>query len=464
MYPEYKFAKPTYRNLRILEGNNLVDEDGRVRTILGFDDLVNCLFDDNILLFVDDFTDGGTFPYLAEFVSHDKTKVLCDRNGKVLAIRVTGKGNKTRWIIQGKSWGVGQEGNRYQELSPLFLKDMWDLYQYVGVGMAPTPSSLGNLLMKYIYTREGLKRQTCISLAAENYLHEYSFGGIINSPGMGLHYDELAKIDMASAYLSKWISHPIGSAIAFGHGHCDTFDTYFASCDIEVRRELALGPFPVKKERNIVYPTLPGIYRTHLWKEQVLDVIKAGAEVRVISGIGWRTASSDCEVWAKHVYWLRKRATDQFIESSLKRIAVSAIGRHSTQRKHYYLVPESRADPGAVPTISTNGEPLRYFVMEDYDGRTGYLVHFNKYTIMQCNREVYRFALPYAEQGRLVQMYVDSVLATSGSDTKLYIKRYSNEALLCEPGTWLLEYRHNVDVIANGYTSDEENRLPGVKR
>lgn len=438
----------------MLERNNVIDEDGVVLRVHNFDDLCNCLFDDSILCFVNDFTDGGTFPWLEEFVVHEKTKVLCDRWGKVLAIRVGGKGNKTRWIIQGKSWD--------SEVSPEFLRNMFDMYTYVGVGMYPTPSSLGNALMKYIYTKENLKRQTCISLAAEDYLHKYSFGGIINSPGMGMHYDELAKIDMASAYLSKWMFHPVDSAVVFGYGHCDSFKTYFAECEIEVHNELALGPFPVRKERNIVYPTLPGRYVSHLWNEQVEDVRKAGASVRPISGIAWSNSSNDGNIWAKHVYWLRKRASNQFIEGCIKRIAVAAIGRHSTQRRHFYLVSDEEANIDDVPVLNSKGEPLNFFIKEEYDARSAYMVHWNKFTIMQCNREVYNFALPYAEKGKLVQMYVDSVLALENNEKGQYIKRYSNQAMNCEPGTWLIEYRHNVNVVANGYTSNEEDRLPGV--
>jgi hypothetical protein len=465
MYPEYKFSKPTLRNLRILEGKYLYDEHGVTSEVCSFDDVRNYLFENNTLCFVNDLTDYRSFPFLTDFVSDKKTKVLCDRMGRALAIRVGGYKNETRWIIQGKSWGVGDEQCEYQEVTPAFLKAMWDMYEYCNVGMAPTPSSLGNLLMKYIHTIEKLKRQTCISLAAEDYLHKYSFGGIIQSPGEGQEFERLAKLDMASAYLSKWTVLPVGSAVPFGYGHCTNFSTYFALCDIEVKRELALGPFPVRKDKGIVYPTIPGRYQTHLWKEQVDDVIRAGASVQPISGIGWQDLCDDAVQWSKHTYWLRKRADGEFIEQCIKRIAVSAIGRHSSPRRHHYLVVESDAAIDEVPVLDKDGNPLRMFVREEYDGRSAYMVHWNKHTVMECNRETYNFALPFAEQGRLVQVYIDSILAVESGRDRDYIKRYSNEALSCEPGTWLLEWRHHVhDISANGFRSDEEDRTPGIAR
>lgn len=464
MYPEYPFKKPTLRNLIMLEGRSVYNESGMVRIVRSLDDLCNYIDSSNSLCFVTCLLDDFSFPFLAESVTNSRCKVLCSKLGVPFAIRVRGHSNSSRWIIEGNSW---KWEDKEVEVSPQFLKDMWDLYIYVGVGMFPTPSSLGKALMRKIHEEHSLQRQTAISLAAENYLHKHSVGGIINSPGTGNHYDELAKIDMASAYLSQYTKHPVGSAVSFGYGNCNSFATFFAKCDVEIVSELALGPFPVKVRgkngsRKIVYPTLPGRYQSYLWRESVEDAERVGCRVIVRDGIGFTQFSDYNEIWALYAYWLRKGAPSSFAEKQLKRCAVSAIGSHSQRRNHYFLVEEKDAIESDIPLIGINGDPLRIFIREEYDYSSALMVHWNKYTVNQCNRETYRFALPFANEGRLVQMYVDSVLAIDSGGS--YIRRHSNESLRCEPGTWLLEWRHNVDVIENGYTSDEEDRLPGVKK
>lgn len=322
--------------------------------------------------------------------------------------------------------------------------------------------------MVKVHYGHNLRKHSALSLAAEQFVSEHSVGGVVHTPGSGNFYQELLYMDMSSAYLSQYTVHPAGSAGWFvGEYFAEKYATYFARCIVRVIKELALGPFPVVRQgkghqRRITYPTLEGNYETYLWKEQVEDCRAAGCEVTVYEGYGWQQFTTDNLPWAQEAFRLRQNAPTSFIEKGIKRGSVASIGHHKMPREHYFLVPEERAEFGDIPVFSEWGDPYNLFVHVEPDPHSAFMYHWWSYTVMMCNHTVYNFALPYAQQGRLVMVDYDSIMVLEENESKRYIKKYSVEAMSCPPGTWLWMLLHNVKVhAARRFESDELTKLPG---
>lgn len=458
-WPEYPYREPKWKNLCHSEGKGMYDAAGRkLGTFDDFSDFISFLDSHLGCCYVDSLVSQKIFPYLDDAVRSGGAKIICNREGSPQLIRVRTR-KSLIWVVCYDSWGIS-------EGTPDILGDFAELFSYVGVGYAPTPSSLGRKLMVKIHQDNNMPRHTALSLSAEHFVSEHSVGGVVHTPGSGNFYNELLYMDMSSAYLSQYSLHPAGTAGWFvGDRFAEMYATYFARCIVQVRKELALGPFPVvnrKSKGRIIYPTLEGMYESYLWKEQVEDCRAAGCDVQVCEGYGWPEFTTDNLQWAQKAFWLRKNAPTEFIEKAIKKSAVAAIGRHKSPREHYFLVPEERADFGDIPVFSEWGDPYNLFVHAEQDPHSAFMYHWWSYTVMMCNHTVYNFALPYAQQGRLVMVDYDSIMVLEKDETHRYVKKYSVEAMSCPPGTWLWMLLHNVNIHnARRFESDELVKMPG---
>lgn len=466
MWPEYPIRRPLLRNIRGLHGDVSYDLDGLVTKLNSYNELKELLFSTNSACYVESLVDSQSFSWLYDAVADSGSKVLCDRLGKPLAVRMRSS-NSTRWIIQADAWN--------SELSLEFINNMWDLFDYFNVGFATTPGALGSLLMKQVHQELRLKKQTALSLQCEEYLRNYSPGGVVWYPKIGGFYEEASDFDLGSAYVAMYDEHPASTAISFKLLP-DQFVTYFAECTVNVRTSLPVLPFipniggrrnnnslRYKTGRNS-YMGARGTYKVHLWREQIEDCIDAGCDVKVHSGYGWNSVTNINAPWAEKVYYMRKNSPTEFIEKQSKAAAVAAIGHHGMSRERFYLVGEDEAEEWELCVPDIEGNPLLLFVRSERDDFSATMMHWNKYTIMRVNREVYHFALPFAEEGRLIAMDHDAILAVSKPEDKVrHILRHSPEAFSVPPGTWLLTQLHDVKIVApRSYISREKTRTPGV--
>lgn len=308
--------------------------------------------------------------------------------------------------------------------------------------------------MFILYQTRRWPRETALSLAAEKYIRAHSVGGVVHTPGQGGYYDETCNLDMSAAWLSKWCWHPDGAPGSVSNkvgGYAD----YFVRNDVVVDRPLPLGPFPVRvnTQARVLYPTDPGVYRdVFLWKSQVEDCEMLGVRVRPIEGLGWEHLSNRGEEWSQWLYDLRVDAPTEEVQDLVKLTSVAAMGRHGMGRTHYVLASQEYGGcEGSSPClVSDRGEPLSYQIVEEYDAHSAPLVHFNRHTIAAVNSDLFRFALPYASQGRLLMVDYDAamVLMKEEEAGEIAVKKGSPESFSVRPGSFKYQMLHEVKIKA----------------
>lgn len=399
--------------------------------------------------------------FLEALRDYPNTELICNKHGDLKMIRFK-FGSATRWLINVSVWLPPNE------VDDKFLTDLNDFYEWLGIGTCITPGAAGHQMQMLLWQKERMRKQSNVSVSIENFLRKNCTSGVVNTLQFG-SYEELVKLDEASNYLAYFNVEPSGAGVWFNAmrgGSEDRYVTYFAECAVRVNSELAMGIFPTKSRvGKILYPTLPGTYYTFLWKEQVNLAREYGCQVGVGAGVGWRSFSTDPSIWSKEIYRKRKTATNERIERWCKLASVGGIGHHGMTRYQYHLTPDLKNANTKITIITESGEPLAYGVVETLDESGSYLLHWQRYTAAMAGLSSITFALPIAEEGRLVQIYHDSVLVIERDETHSFIARKSNEALLQEPGTWLWEILTGVTVDKSGnVSSNEYQRYPGQKR
>lgn len=346
---------------------------------------------------------------------------------------------------------------------PEFLDRMWDFFEYMGLGFAPTPSSMGKLMQFYVWSEHKLHRHTALPLGCEEYIRRYSPGPISFTTDSSTSYDKTHLGDMSSAYLSRFQVVPDATAVFANSADVECYSTYVARCTVTIHSELPLGIFPIKFGSRSNYPTLKGEYKNvHLWKGQVERLREQGCTVQVHSGWGWENLTGDPGYWARYAYQKRVDADTEDIASKVKGCSVAGMGRHSMSREHYLLVVEGRQSDGDQEWL-LDGEPVNIYIHKEYDRYSALMTHWNKYCINDTNMAVYDYALPFAEQGRLLMIDTDSIMVTEGSDTARLVKIPKSEAV-CQPGDWYWRLLTEVEIVGSrSFRSRELNRLPGVK-
>ncbi len=137
-------------------------------------------------------------------------------------------------------------------------------------------------------------------------------------------------------------------------------ETWFCRCNVTIPQPLPLGPFPVKTEIGILYPSQPGSYNTVLWREQVQDCLMAGCYVTVQGGWGWSK-------------WTQYNADWNVLCEELQ-------GRVE--------VPGEISMPGNEGTRMYN-----LSLRAEADPTHSWMIHWFAYAIMWLSREQYREAL-----------------------------------------------------------------------
>jgi hypothetical protein len=457
MWPEYDVKLKQQKEALGLEGNKIFDSAGSITPVRGYEDIRSFLETNSCVLFTDSFDD---MDLLSKITEDTRNKVICDKNGRPVLIRVGGlgrNGRSTTWIVRPDSWG--------STLSPTFLCEINDLYKYCAVDSAPTPSSLGHTLMKSMQPKG--KRHTSLNIACEKFIREHRVGGIVQTPGIGKEYPEALELDMASAYLSTFTELPTGTPIIAASGRgVYNFKTFFMHCTVVIKNDLPLGPFPIINGKGKVqWPTKKGMYDAYLWKFQVEDCIRAGCDVSLQRGWAWERIATDTLPWSTKMYGLRIKAPTDFIEKSIKACSVSAIGHHAMGREMYELVTEDRISGPCRPLIDSVGDCYNLWIAESYNWTSAIMVHWNNYCISMCNSVVYNFAKPFAEDNRLLAIDYDAILITEKDETHSFVRKKSIDSLQQRPGTWMWTKLHNVRIDAHrAYVALEHSKQPGLQK
>jgi hypothetical protein len=461
MYPEFPFRKPVYRNLYYLERGKVYDRTGKLvskpddaeELTTFMRDSIGCIFVPGIV------QPEFSCQYLPGFAFMENADILATKVGKPILVRVR-CGRSTRWVSSLENWNEVPE--------PECLDRMWDVYEHIGVGYAPTKSSLGKAFARDIYTSRRLSKHTSPSIACETFIREHSVGQGVSTQGLG-YYSVLRFMDIHAAFLKYFTIHPTGTAVR-RLTEDNNLATYFARCTVTVWNTLPLGPFPQRVKRDgrtkVMYPVEPGLYHDiYISKEQVEDCRRAGCTVDVHGGFGWAEFTTDNMYFCQEAYWKRTIAHPDHVERASKAAPLAAMGAHAQPRERYNLIDISRARPGERIVVSEEGEPLQYALRKEIDVYGSRMIHWWWYTVTECNRAVYNFALPYAIAGRLIMIDYDSVMVLDGEDRDMYYKRHSLEEVFAQAGDWKWQLLHNVNVLGDRtFESEEMTRKPGVKR
>ena len=455
LWPNYFEKSYPRRNLAILDGMRLyVENKGRIQ-LHSLDDLMYHLFDKDLLVFTESLTDRRAFPFLYECVHDSVYDVLASKEGHALAIKANFRGH-TRWIVPASIW-------ERPALDATFIHALRSLYNLFGIHK-PTPGSLGEcILRRCIYTGHYAKH-TAPNVLSCDFLSTNGHGGRCDVQHVGETFPVLLELDMSDAYLAHFMTLPTGTSYMFISGDVSPFVTYFAECTVTIKQVLPLGPFPHrvgKKGQKIVYPTLPGKYRCFLWKEQIQDAQEAGCDVSIGRGVGWKYFTSDTIDFARYMHNCRMAATRLGIERDVKKTTVSGLGHLGMNSTFYHLVGD---DNGKDPClINEQGDPLNYFVREYTDYSRPRMIHWFNYLIMQTARSLYRYALPYAVDDRLIMTNYDALLIVEKDERQRYAEKHSLESLMCNAGDLRWQELTNVTILGErSLECDQKIITPGV--
>jgi hypothetical protein len=458
MFPEYKINRQgTRRELFGLERGRIFDRYGNTTPIRNYKDVRNFMETNSCMLVTDLHNDTN---FLFDSTGDIRNSTLCDKDGKPFLTRASATGRQRRsntWIVRTDLWA--------DILSPRMLGNMADLFDYCGVDACPTTGSLGMRLMRMSMKDH---RHTSPSIACELFFREHGIGGIVQTPGLHKYYSEALELDMCSAWLSTFTELPTGTPVRIGPRGAANYKHYYVKCDIHIRNDLPLGPFPIRKKKGgkVQWPTKEGYYEgVYLWNFQIEDCLRAGCNVSLSHGWGWERTTTDTLPWSQQMYDFRIKAPTDFIEKSCKAGAVSAIGHHGMSRETFELVTRDRADDTCRPVLDNAGNALDLWIREGFNWNVATMVHWRDYTISMCNSIVYNFALPFAREGRLIAIDYDAILIEEKEETKTFIRKKSIESLQQRPGTWMWTKLHQVRIdAARAYTSLEQIKRPGVKQ
>jgi len=305
-----------------------------------------------------------------------------------------------------------------------------------------------------------------------DFIYKYRIGSRCDTKvTKGTHFDELIELDMASGFSAHYCAKiPFGTSIRDSASTIEqnNYFTYIVRCFVTIKEELALGPFPVRKQKQnkIQYPTLPGTYDTCLWKEQIEDAREVGCKVIPFGyGYGWNEYTEDMTVPAQKLYKLRIHAPTAEIEKDVKRITVGAWGRFGMNNTFYSLVDDNHSQLGEKCIVDDNFDPLDFYVQEEKDYKQVSMIHQYSYNIMQCARTLYRYALPYAREGRLIMTNYDAIIVVEKDETHKYVQKHTLEALMCNIGDLRWKRLTNVTILGDrSLKCDQYVSMPGVKR
>lgn len=463
IWPEHR--RTSYDNKALFEldtrTKRLEDEEGYRKRVTP-ESLPLFLHKENGLAFVHSFSEECARVFTNEWVGLKGSEILCNSRGVPHMASFRGSKGTHRFVVKYETWGLDNE-DTFPD-TRLRLSHLRNVYNFNGLGVAPTPSSLGRIAQIRSYVENNIITRYSLPTACENDIKKNSYGGMIVTNGIGQCFSCLANIDLAHAYVAHYRRHPDGRTVYLSGisslSELTHYATYFVACTVTIKKELPLGPFPYRNSRHrIVYPTLKGVYsNVWLWKETIEACLEAGCSVTPTGeGWAWTSWTEDNLPWAEWAWDMRRRAPNEQVRKTQKRVNLAAIGRHAMGREHFILVGENRRDKSTDACVINYGEPIDLFIHPTYDNSSANMVHWNAHTVNDTNLSLYYMALPYALEGRLMMCDTDGFFVLDGPLHHQYLQKKSIEALEAKPGDMTISTHHNVKILRNRiWTSDEE--------
>jgi len=415
MFPSYKITyAPHKSDLAWLESKGdkirlILESTGEVLYIDTPEDLVNTIFYKELMVFMTDFVDEGVFyhQYMQWFVNNPLCSCICTEYGDIKMIRIaetTKRNSKIRYIVSLKVW-------KFEEPNQLDLITLARLFKYTEVGAHPSPAALGSniLIRSFGNSKDGKRPHTTPDGFMTQFLHEHLIGGRVqNFAPRTRTYEKVDQYDIASAHLSEFNFMPDGTVVQL-HGDRDAVNYPYSvmNCEVIIHSELALGPFPFwNKDGDLSYPTRKGTYRTVLSSGRIQDAKDVGCTVSCYSGRGWSKYTNDMSEFVDTMWKLRCEA-DSDLVLPIKMATVSAIGRHASNGHYFHLVEHGKGKPMSGLSHGIPVTTSYYDIAEEVDDNPAAMIHWFYAVTEETARKVYKYALPAAEQGRLLAINFD---------------------------------------------------------
>lgn len=453
------------KNLVLLEKTSnplervMYGEDGRNLGVATPDNILQEMRRLNAYFYMSDLVKDGFTSFIEKMVFVKGCKILTSREQVPQLVRYA-PGTSSHWIVSCKTWNVEPTVR-----SLVKLRDFFDELEDYGIGVSPTPSSVGLKTMILVYNYENVHSFYSPSYECEKFLLDNSTGGINKTSAVSdipfmVSYGGLS--DRKMCYLSESDELPYGTQIHFTDGcRIDHYATWFARCIITINNELVQGVFPFKLPNGeLIYPHRPGVYNTAVWKETADMARHYGCDVKVLDGWGWPEFTHLNERWIEFCHSSILYARNEFVAKRLKRCYQAAIGRMGRGRDFWILKPGTEDQPftkDSLPYIK-DGAPRWDIRLVKDTSTDASMMHWNRYIVDQSNLSVIQFAMPYAEKGTLLMMSTDAVMAyEDGDDGEKRLVKYTGEAIESRPGSWLWALHTGVVFIGKGmWLSNEE--------
>lgn len=461
-WPGYSEAKPRERQLALWEGNALVLPSSDVPCAT-WQDFKTLAFSYQPLpeVYVSDIINQ---PWWADCLADPDvrvmvpTSVLAHSWNMVQSVQVK-KGRKRVWIISSRTW-------HQKTASPAFLAELDALFALCGVGVRPTPGSLGQAIMRKHWQREERRWVSRPTNPARIDLLAHSLGGRVDYFTVpSARFEKVYESDISGAYGSVCDRLPTGNECALHRepemGECVT---YFMECVVRIPEDstVAYGIFGEKQDTGQnYYPIQPGEYRVWLWKEEVDLCRRNGWLVMPTAGWGWRNWNDGLANWAQAMYQLRLQAEASIGSSAsqwMKLAMVAALGRFGMPLWSWKVV------PGDSPELAVGDlevmdklEETGYFLHKMTEWASNHLSHWYSYILMRA-RLVLRSRMVWEhEQGNTILMSnYDAIYCLLPTDPI-----HLGKGLGQWKQTLLTKVRFP---FPRGIVSREKTTLPGVKR
>lgn len=458
LFPRF-IGKAQWRTYALFAHSRLILETGQAWEVFEASELAQLLFEQNALTLVHSLLDLPG-DWLDVAIAHGDC--YCTPDGEPRALKLRGPRGTTRWVIQSSAWGQA-----FPTLE--LLEQLAEVSRRAQVGTPTTPGAFGLALLKRSFAEqfgdqwpahrhrrppEGIcewMRATCTG--ARNDL----------DPRVSDHtISHLKEIDLKNAYGASFARGvPCGHTSGFSRGDVAGYATYYAACRCTLTQPLSYGLFPVRTATTgpaqIIYPTQPGEYPCHLWREEVEFLRARGILVEVGDGVGWWELTTDAARFVSNLETLRDHAPAE-LKPFFKLALVAAIGRLGMGAVSYLLTDEE-----TPVRVSFDGRAFDLFVETTVNASPESMPHWFYHVLMQC-----RLALTIeAERWKHAEMWLgentDAVYLKGEADTSGYTP--VEEKASVPSGTWVVESYHDVDLPAvRHFASEKKTTLPGIPR
>lgn len=401
--------------------DNIVTDGFTTWGIPNWQTLKDTVIQNKLCLFVGCITDYKVFPYMEEVRNDETCKIHEGTEWLKVSIH---SDRRVFWIVDSSEWGYGRSDAN-------FLGFIRSVFNHCGGIVKPTPPALGKRLMlepwiqheqmyrasqildtdwpaeyiepKYLKRR---RRHALPPRPARMDIKDQLHGGRIEE-----YSDKLPgyfKLDQDNALVNHFMLHPTGTACRHYGEHEPKGVTWFVKCTVDIPHTMKLGPFPCRTP-YLHWPNQKGTYNCWLWKEQVEDTKSAGCIVTIQEGWYWKHWTEDNAEWSRYMIHLRDTAPNEEVRHAIKRVTSAAISCMGIGDARYLHLPANEWNPslGDRRLYDYKG-PLNKILRTDRNSTRPTPVHWFAYTWMQVARTLYRMALPYAIDNRLVALHTDA--------------------------------------------------------